>query len=237
MPAEEAGGVRVELGGRRADGTIFPIELALIATPNDGKKSYTAYLRDLSTRRREEEATAIWTHVLEQSDFGVIVVDSATRVIRFVNPRCVRLYGYDDAAELVGKRVETVIAPSWTPQFEEVLREIDERGHTTFEALQRRRDGSTFPALVSTTLIRSPSHGALRVSNVVDVTERRKAAEERERARDLEIENRRVQEASRLKSEFLANMSHELRTPLNSILGFTEVLLTGEVDRASAEHD
>src|SRR5262249_13916603 len=44
-----------------------------------------------------------------------------------------------------------------------------------------------------------------------------------------ERENRRVHEASRLKSEFLANMSHELRTPLNSILGFSELLVEGEV--------
>src|SRR6185369_11921998 len=34
-------------------------------------------------------------------------------------------------------------------------------------------------------------------------------------------------ESNRLKSDFLATMSHELRTPLNSILGFSEVLLSG----------
>jgi signal transduction histidine kinase len=34
-------------------------------------------------------------------------------------------------------------------------------------------------------------------------------------------------ESNRLKGDFMATMSHELRTPLNSILGFSEVLLSG----------
>jgi signal transduction histidine kinase len=39
--------------------------------------------------------------------------------------------------------------------------------------------------------------------------------------------NMSLYESNRLKSDFLATMSHELRTPLNSILGFSDVLLSG----------
>lgn len=40
--------------------------------------------------------------------------------------------------------------------------------------------------------------------------------------------NLRLYETSKMKDEFLATISHELRTPLNSIIGFSDVLLSGD---------
>src|SRR5262245_16613052 len=45
---------------------------------------------------------------------------------------------------------------------------------------------------------------------------------------ELAQANMALYESNRLKSDFLATMSHELRTPLNSILGFSDVLMTGD---------
>ncbi len=49
---------------------------------------------------------------------------------------------------------------------------------------------------------------------------------------ETKLEEERVVSAmalqvARIRSEFVANVSHELRTPLNSILGFSEMMLTG----------
>ena len=67
------------------------------------------------------------------------------------------------------------------------------------------------------------------ISQLVDLTEKKKAVNDLRKAKE------KAEESDRLKSAFLANMSHEIRTPLNSIIGFSGLIEDNEVSEDEAK--
>ena len=61
-------GRRIEIEAMRSDGTIFPIELAIVELRLAGERMFAAYLRDLSDRRRAEAEIERQRDALHQSE-------------------------------------------------------------------------------------------------------------------------------------------------------------------------
>ena len=187
----------------------------------------------VAQRKETEQARLRFDRLAEAGVLGVIVCDLLGN-IKEANDGFLTMIGYSREELLSGSvRWGDMTPPEWRHLDEDAIEQLKVSGKTRpWEKEYIRKDGSRMPILVGVAMLDE----AECVAFILDISERKRLEELRERSAELENQNRRIQETNRLKSEFLANMSHELRTPLNCIIGFADVLHDGEVSPESPEH-
>ncbi len=209
----------LELSGN--DNVLLTLEVALTAYPKNSQWNATAFIRDVTTRKHQEEALRKTSRELEtilQSTL-VGITHTVDRIHVWGNRKFAEMMGYEQQ-ELVGRSTQLHFQDqkSWLDLGE--LSGPSLRAGLPFVAEWpvRHRSGSIFWCELHGNTLDPTDLSKGAIWSFLDISQRKQAEAELRRA----LAHQR--ELNDLKSRFVSMTSHEFRTPLSTILSSSELL-------------
>src|SRR5882672_77161 len=222
-------GRRIEMRAMRSDKTEFPVELAISSTALHGRGLFfTAYVRDISERKRAEEALSFLAAIVESSDDAVVGKNLESKVISW-NAGAERMFGYS-AVEMLGQPITRLLSPE-RPDEEEAIRDEVKQGETRhFETLRIRRDGLPIDVSLTVSPIKNTRGEIIGVSSIArDITERKRAQAALEKQAAILSEQAQMLELANVMARDLTDQIILWNTGMEKMYGWTKKEALGTI--------
>jgi PAS domain S-box-containing protein len=210
---------RIEITALRKDGHEFPVELSVSPVRLGDTWEFSAFVRDLSERKRTEaalrESEVGYRTLVERAPVG-IYRSSAEGKFLSVNAALVRILGYDSPEEV--QQLDMARDVYADPAERQRLLDRDsytDREYDEVEATWKRRDGLLLTVQLSVRAERSATTGIVYYETIVrDLTEQRRLQEQL-------LQSQKMEAVGRL----AGGVAHDFNNLLTVIISYTDLLL------------
>jgi PAS domain S-box-containing protein len=205
-------GRRIELTALRADGSEFPLELALTRINTDGQLLFTGFVRDLTAHKRAEETRAFLAAIVESSDDAIIGKNLDGTILSW-NAGAELLYGYS-AAEVAGQPICILVPHDRVDEVAQILAHIKQGERIAhYETVRVRKDGTRIEVDLTISPIKDAAGMITGASTVArDITERKRLEAQLLQAQKMESVGR-----------LAGGIAHDFNNLLTAISGYTDL--------------
>jgi PAS domain S-box-containing protein len=175
MSKADQGGILFETSHVRKDGTTFPVEVNSQGIDIDGTRTLISVIRDITDRRRAEEQLLIKNSAIESSMSAIGLADMDGRVF-YVNEAFVKLWGCNNADEVIGKNIREFSSSS--DKFDRAISLMKKGKGFLGESKGIKRNGMPFDFQISANVVKSERGGPIcLMASFMDITERKNVEE------------------------------------------------------------
>ncbi|RKY47320.1 MAG: hypothetical protein DRP86_07855, partial [Candidatus Neomarinimicrobiota bacterium] len=164
----------------KKDGKEIDVEVIVSIIEYEGNPATFAVIRDISEQKQAEQEINMLAHAIKSISEAVSVTDLDDRII-FVNNAFIKTYGYT-RDELIGQHINIIRSEEMLKDstlLESIRNGTLNGGGWQGEIVNRRKDGSIFPVMLSTSLLHDENGEVMASIGVArDISERKQAEKE-----------------------------------------------------------